>query len=358
MLIIALISLCVREGGRTLKDAHDEIREAVDFCRYYAAQGRVEFNEQGKNLTSPTGESNVYKLEPRGITLCISPWNFPIAIFTGQIVAALMAGNAVIAKPAEQTSITGQYIAKLMHKAGVPADTLNLIVGDGSVGAALCEHNDLSAIAFTGSNEVAHSINRTIAIKDGAITKLIAETGGQNAMIVDSSALTEQVVDDVILSAFGSAGQRCSAAEASLDQDVQSQGHFFAPVIYEIPALDFLETEIFGPVLHIIRFKSDEIDSVIDDINAQNFGLTFGVHSRIEGFIKKITTRIHCGNIYVNRGTIGAVVGVQPFGGRGLSGTGPKAGGPQYLYAFATEKVISTDTTAAGGNASLVMISE
>ncbi len=416
-----LISLCVREGGRTLKDAHDEIREAVDFCRYYAAQGRVEFNEKGTKLVSPTGENNVYKLEPRGITVCISPWNFPIAIFTGQIVAALMAGNAVIAKPAEQTSITGQYIAQLMHKAGVPVDVLNLVIGGGNIGAALCEHDVPNIITFTGSNEVAQNINRMLANKEGAISKLIAETGGQNAMIVDSSALSEQVVDDVILSAFGSAGQRCSAcrvlflqediadktiamlegalqeltlddpaylktdigpliddeakmriqqhktklagfgkkiAEAHLDHDLESQGHFFAPAIYEIPALDFLEAENFGPILHIIRFKSKEIDTLIDQINDQNFGLTFGIHSRIESFIQKCTTRINCGNIYVNRATIGAVVGVQPFGGRGLSGTGPKAGGPQYLKAFATEKVISTDTTAAGGNASLVMISE
>lgn len=416
-----LMSLCTREGGRTLKDAHDEIREAVDFCRYYAAQGRQDFNAGGMSLNSPTGETNVHMLQSRGIFVCISPWNFPLAIFTGQIVAALMAGNAVVAKPAEQTSITGRYIAKLMHRAGVPTDALNLIIGDGLVGSALSEHKDVAGVAFTGSTEVAQMINRTLAAKDGQIAKLIAETGGQNAMIVDSSALTEQVIDDVILSAFGAAGQRCSAcrilyvqedvadktiemlrgamaelnlanpnqlstdigplideealmnaqqhktkltgfgkkiAEVSLDQSLAQQGNFFAPVAYEIPALEFLDREIFGPVLHVIRFKSTEIDSVIDDINESGYGLTFGVHSRIESFIQKLTTRIKCGNIYVNRGTIGAIVGVQPFGGRGLSGTGPKAGGPHYLHAFATEKVISTDTTAAGGNASLVMISE
>jgi RHH-type proline utilization regulon transcriptional repressor/proline dehydrogenase/delta 1-pyrroline-5-carboxylate dehydrogenase len=416
-----LISLCVREGGRTLKDSHDEIREAVDFCRYYAAQGRKDFDEAGTLLTSPTGETNVYTLGSRGIFVCISPWNFPIAIFTGQIVAALMAGNAVIAKPAEQTSITGQYIAKLMHQSGVPADVLNLIIGDGVIGSALTEHKDVAGVAFTGSTEVAQKINRTLANKEGSIAKLIAETGGQNAMIVDSSALTEQVIDDVVQSAFGSAGQRCSAcrvlyiqedvanktiqmlegamaelklgnpkylstdigplideealmivqqhktklagfgkkiAEVPHDQTISQKGHFFAPSAYEIPGLDFLEKEVFGPVLHVIRFKSEEIDQLIDEINDNGYGLTFGIHSRIESFIEKLTSRIKCGNIYVNRGTTGAVVGVQPFGGRGLSGTGPKAGGPHYLHAFATEKVVSTDTTAAGGNASLVMISE
>jgi RHH-type proline utilization regulon transcriptional repressor/proline dehydrogenase/delta 1-pyrroline-5-carboxylate dehydrogenase len=308
-----------------------------------------------------------------------------------------------------------------MHQSGVPADVLNLIIGDGVIGSALTEHKDVAGVAFTGSTEVAQKINRTLANKEGSIAKLIAETGGQNAMIVDSSALTEQVIDDVVQSAFGSAGQRCSAcrvlyiqedvanktiqmlegamaelklgnpkylstdigplideealmivqqhktklagfgkkiAEVPHDQTISQKGHFFAPSAYEIPGLDFLEKEVFGPVLHVIRFKSEEIDQLIDEINDNGYGLTFGIHSRIESFIEKLTSRIKCGNIYVNRGTTGAVVGVQPFGGRGLSGTGPKAGGPHYLHAFATEKVVSTDTTAAGGNASLVMISE
>jgi RHH-type proline utilization regulon transcriptional repressor/proline dehydrogenase/delta 1-pyrroline-5-carboxylate dehydrogenase len=416
-----LISLCVREGGRTIKDAHHEIREAVDFCRYYAAQGRIDFDENGRMLTGPTGESNIYRLQPRGIFVCISPWNFPIAIYVGQIVASLMAGNAVVAKPAEQTSLIGYFVAKLIHRAGVPSEVLTLAIGDGDVGAALIEHPDVTGVAFTGSTNVAKNINCALANKEGPIAKLIAETGGQNAMIVDSSALTEQVIDDVVQSAFGSAGQRCSAcrvlylqedvadktimmlqgtmkeirlgdpenissdigplideeafrivqqhktklagfgrkvAETPLDKNLSTSGHFFAPIAYEIDGLEFLSEEIFGPVLHIIRFKSDEIDQVIDDINESGYGLTFGVHSRIESFIKKLTSRINCGNIYVNRSTIGAVVGVQPFGGRGLSGTGPKAGGPLYLHAFATEKIVSTDTTAAGGNASLVMISE
>lgn len=416
-----LISLCIREGGRTLKDARDEVREAVDFCRYYAMRGRRDFTDAGRALKSPTGETNQYFLKPRGIFVCISPWNFPIAIYTGQIVAALMAGNAVISKPAEQTSLIGFYITQLMHKAGIPPEVLTFMPGDGNVGAALVSEADVSGVAFTGSTDVAQSINRTLAGKDGSITKFIAETGGQNAMIVDSSALTEQVVDDVIQSAFGSAGQRCSAcrllylqediadktivmlqgaiqelkigdpsllstdigplideeslmlvqqhktrlggfgrriAEAPVDPEQTRYAHYFAPVAYEIDDLQFLRGEIFGPVLHIIRYKADEIDNIIDEINAQEYGLTFGVHSRIQSFIDKVVSRIKVGNVYVNRGTIGAVVGVQPFGGRGLSGTGPKAGGPQYLHAFASEQIISTDTTAAGGNASLVMIDE
>jgi len=402
-----LISLCVREGGRTLKDAHDEIREAVDFCRYYATRGRRDFFDLGRFLNSPTGETNQYFLKSRGVFVCISPWNFPIAIYTGQIVAALMAGNAVIAKPAEQTSLIGFYITKLMHEAGIPPEALTFIPGDGSVGASLVAHENVSGVAFTGSTEVAHSINITLAKKEGPIARLIAETGGQNAMIVDSSALTEQVVDDVIQSAFGSAGQRCSAcrllylqediadktivmlqgamqelkigdpallstdvgplineeavmlvqqhktrlggfgrkiAETPLDADLTRNANYFAPVAYEVDDLNFLNAEVFGPILHIIRYKAENIDQIIDNINAQGYGLTFGIHSRIQSFINKVTSRINVGNVYVNRGTIGAVVGVQPFGGRGLSGTGPKAGGPQYLHAFATEQIISTDT--------------
>ncbi len=416
-----LISLCCLEGGRTIKDALDEVREAVDFCRYYAMRGRRDFVEAGRNLKSPTGETNRYYLQSRGIFICISPWNFPIAIYTGQIAAALMAGNAVIAKPAEQTSLIGCFLAELMHRAGIPPEVLTFMPGDGSIGAALVQHPDVAGVAFTGSTEVAQSINRTLADKDGAIARLIAETGGQNAMIVDSSALTEQVVDDVLHSAFGSAGQRCSAcrllylqediadktilmlqgalqeltlgdpadlstdigplideeavmlvqqhktrlggfgrkiAEVPLDQEMTRNAHFFAPIIYEIDGLDYLTREVFGPVLHVIRYEAKDIDKVIDEINNTGYGLTFGIHSRIQSFIDKVTSRIRAGNVYVNRGTIGAVVGVQPFGGRGLSGTGPKAGGPQYLHAFATEKVISTNTTAAGGNASLVMIKE
>jgi RHH-type proline utilization regulon transcriptional repressor/proline dehydrogenase/delta 1-pyrroline-5-carboxylate dehydrogenase len=416
-----LMSLCGREGGRTLKDAADEVREAVDFCRYYAAQGRLDFNDNGRVLKGPTGEKNIYKMNGRGIFVCISPWNFPVAIYTGQIVAALMAGNAVIAKPAENTSLVGAYIAELIHKAGVPPEVFTFIPGNGQLGGALVAHNLVAGVAFTGSTAVAHSINKTLAEKEGPIARLIAETGGQNAMIVDSSALTEQVVDDVVRSAFGSAGQRCSAcrllyiqedvadktilmlqgaiqelkignpsdmttdigplideealmrvqhhktrlggfgrkiAEAPLDMEMKKLGHYFAPCAFEIDGLEFLRGEVFGPILHVICYKAGDIDHVIDDINATGYGLTFGVHSRIQTFIDKVVSRINVGNVYVNRGMTGAVVGVQPFGGRGLSGTGPKAGGPQYLRAFASEQVISIDTTAAGGNTSLVMLEE
>ena len=416
-----LISLCGREGGRTLKDAADEVREAVDFCRYYAVQGRTDFADGGRKLKGPTGEKNIYHLDARGIFVCISPWNFPIAIYTGQIVAALMAGNAVIAKPASPTCLTGAYVARLMHKAGIPPEVLTFMPGNGNIGADLVAHPDVIGVAFTGSTGVAHSINRTLAEKEGPIARLIAETGGQNAMIVDSSALTEQVVDDVVLSAFGSAGQRCSAcrllyiqedvadktilmlqgaihelkvgnpvhattdigplideealmhvqqhktklggfgrkiAEAPLDSEVKKMGHFFSPCAFEIDGLELLRGEVFGPILHVIRYKAEDIDTVIDDINETGYGLTFGIHSRIQGFIDKVIDRMKVGNVYVNRSTIGAVVGVQPFGGRGLSGTGPKAGGPQYLRSFSTERVVSTNTTAAGGNTSLVMLEE
>lgn len=418
---VELMSLCMREGGRTMKDAHDEVREAVDFCRYYASLGRTQFDAYGRYLTSPTGETNVYQLEGRGIFACISPWNFPLAIFTGQIVASLMAGNAVIAKPAEQTPLTGNFAVRLMHKAGVPVQTLTLLIGDGEIGASIVEHAALDGVAFTGSTGAAQSINRTLAAKNGKIARLVAETGGQNAMIVDSSALTEQVIDDVIHSAFGSAGQRCSACrilyvqedvadktilmlqgamqelkigdpvelktdigplideeayraanrhkvmldglgkkigQVPMFEELRNDGHYFAPLAYEIEHLDVLQGEVFAPILHVIRYNVAKIDDVINEINALDYGLTFGIHSRNENFISDITARIDAGNIYVNRGTIGAVVGVQPFGGRGLSGTGPKAGGPNYLSAFATEKVISTDTTAAGGNTSLVMLGE
>ena len=416
-----LISLCGREGGRTLKDSADEVREAVDFCRYYAAQGRIDFSSGTRKLKGPTGETNIYMLKSRGVFVCISPWNFPLAIYVGQIIAALMAGNSVVAKPAGLTSLVGHFAAKLMYEAGIPPEVLTFLPGNGQLGAALVQHNDVAGVVFTGSTQVAQSINQTLAAKDGPIARLIAETGGQNAMIVDSSALTEQVIDDVVLSAFGSAGQRCSAcrllyiqedvadktilmlqgamqqlaignpvdvatdigplideqalmlvqqhktrlggfgrkiAEAPLDMQLKQQGHFFAPVAYEIDSLDYLKGEVFGPILHVIRYKASEIDAVIDEINQTGYGLTFGIHSRIQSFIDKVVDRIDVGNVYVNRSTIGAVVGVQPFGGRGLSGTGPKAGGPQYLRAFATEKVVSTDTTAAGGNTSLVMMQE
>jgi RHH-type proline utilization regulon transcriptional repressor/proline dehydrogenase/delta 1-pyrroline-5-carboxylate dehydrogenase len=414
-----LMALCVREAGKTLDDALAEVREAVDFCRYYAARGRKDFARQ--TLPGPTGERNVLELSGRGVFVCISPWNFPLAIFTGQIAAALMAGNAVIAKPAEQTPLIAAKFTKLLLQAGLPADAFALGPGDGKIGAALVAHPDVAGVAFTGSTEVARLINRTLAAKDGPIVPLIAETGGQNAMVVDSSALPEQVIDDVILSAFGSTGQRCSAlrvlyvqedvadkmlhmlkgamalrkcgdpmdlatdsgpvideeareklrqhrrrleneakfiAEVPLDPAFANKGTFFAPCAFEIPDIGFLSGEVFGPVLHVIRFKSAEIDDVLRQINSTGYGLTLGVHSRIGSTLNRIAEDAHVGNAYINRSMIGAVVGVQPFGGHGLSGTGPKAGGPHYLARFANEKVISIDTARAGGNPALLSLEE
>lgn len=416
-----LMALIVREGGRTIPDALDEVREAVDFCRYYAVCGRKDFDENGLILPGPAGERNILRLESRGVFVCISPWNFPLAIFTGQIVAALMAGNAVLAKPAEQTPLTAMRAVQLMHKAGVPFSALALLPGDGRVGAALVDHPDVAGVAFTGSTETARMINRALAGNEGAIPVLIAETGGQNVLIADSSTLPEQVVDDVVRSAFGSAGQRCSAcrvlfvqediadkvldmlrgamaelrmgdpselsadigpvidadalavlqrhksrlegigrhiASVPMDEDLKRRGNFFAPVAYEIDDLKLLQREVFGPVLHVIRYDAAKTDAVFDAINATGYGLTFGVHTRIHSFAEEAAQRIRAGNVYVNRSMTGAVVGVQPFGGRGLSGTGPKAGGPHYLHRFATEKALSINTAAAGGNASLVMLGD
>ncbi len=416
-----LMALCIHEAGKTLNDALAEVREAVDFCRYYAARGREDFHENGRNLTAYTGESNKILLQGRGAFVCISPWNFPLAIFTGQVVAALMAGNSVIAKPAEQTPFTAQAAVYLMHKAGIPENVLQLVIGDGRVGEMLVQHKQVAGVAFTGSTAAAFAINRALAAKDGPIIPLIAETGGQNAMIADSSSLPEQVVDDVILSAFGSAGQRCSAcrilfvqdeiadktirmlrgamaelkvgnpqyyttdigplideealatlqrykstlegtakfvAEAPLPDNLKRQGHYFAPIAFEIEDISNLKQEVFGPALHIIRYAAKDIPKVIKSINESGFGLTFGFHTRIDAVAAKAIQDVKAGNIYINRSTIGAVVGVQPFGGQGLSGTGPKAGGPYYLHRFATEKTVSINTTAAGGNASLVMLEE
>jgi len=414
------LALLVREAGKTLSDAVAELREAVDFCRYYAARGRELFGDS-RLMQGPTGERNTHELIGRGVFVCISPWNFPLAICCGQIVAALMAGNAVAIKPAEQTPLVAAKMVSLMLQSGIPADAIALLTGDGNVGEMMVDHPDTAGVAFTGSTEVAWRINRTLAAKNGAIVPLIAETGGQNVMIVDSSALPEQVVDDVILSAFGSAGQRCSAlrvlclqediadkviamikgamqelvvgdpialktdvgpviddqalailgkhrsglrgsakiiAETPMDKMLEQKGTFFAPIAAEIAGIDVLEREVFGPVLHIVRYKKSQLGELIDDINATGYGLTFGLHSRLDGFIHDTVRRIDAGNIYVNRGMTGAVVGVQPFGGMGLSGTGPKAGGPYYLIRFATERVVSIDTTASGGNTTLVSLSE
>ncbi|NJC06374.1 RHH-type proline utilization regulon transcriptional repressor/proline dehydrogenase/delta 1-pyrroline-5-carboxylate dehydrogenase [Sphingomonas kaistensis] len=405
-------SLCIREAGKSLPDAVLEVREAVDFLRYYAAEGRR--LAQPVHLPGPTGELNELRHHGRGVWTCISPWNFPLAIFTGPVAAALAAGNSAIAKPAEQTPLIGALAVRLMHEAGIPADVVQLAVGNGRIGAALVSHRLTSGVAFTGSTAVARAINRSLAEREGPIVPLIAETGGQNAMIVDSSALPEQVTRDVVASAFQSAGQRCSAlrvlfvqddvadtmltmirgamealsigdprlpttdvgpvidgeAKASLDAHVAvlraagqvlaelplptNNGSFVAPVIAELPSLASLKDEHFGPILHVIRWKSGEIDKVIDQINATGFGLTLGLQSRIDTVAEHVARRARVGNLYINRNQIGAVVESQPFGGEGLSGTGPKAGGPHYVARFATERVTCIDTTAAGGNATLM----
>ena len=413
------IALCTREAGKTIPDGVAEVREAVDFLRYYAAQAREQFKVE--QLPGPTGESNTLQLSGRGVFVCISPWNFPLAIFVGQAAAALAAGNAVIAKPAEQTNLVGYYAVQLLHEAGIPKEVLQFVPGDGAtVGAKLTSDPRVAGVAFTGSTDTARAINRALAARDAPIAVLIAETGGQNALIGDSSALPEQLVKDAISSAFTSAGQRCSAARVLYVQDdiadkvitmlagamaelqvgdpallatdvgpvidadalemlrehaermdrearlvhavamddATAHGSFFAPRAYEIASLDVLEKEIFGPMLHVLRWKANQLDAVIDAINATGFGLTLGIHSRIDATVEKIASRVHVGNCYVNRNQIGAVVGVQPFGGHGLSGTGPKAGGPHYLPRFATEKTITINTTAAGGNASLLTLGE
>jgi len=412
------VAVLCREAGKTLPDAIAEIREAVDFLRYYAQRARLDF-ARPTPLPGPTGESNELVLRGRGVFACISPWNFPLAITTGQIAAALAAGNCVIAKPAEQTPLVAMQAVEALHAAGVPVGALQLLPGDGAtVGARLSSDPRIAGVAFTGSNETAAAIHRALAHRGGAIPVLIAETGGQNAMIVDSSALPEQVVNDAVLSAFGSAGQRCSALRilcvqeeiadrvetllagamdelrmgdpALLDTDIGpvidseararleahiagiratapwshqvaltatlSQGQYVAPTAVEIRAISDLTGEVFGPVLHVLRWRADELDALIDAINATGFGLTLGIHTRIDSTIQRIRARARVGNLYVNRNMIGAVVGVQPFGGCGLSGTGPKAGGPHYLHRFATEQTVTVNTAAVGGNASLLTL--
>jgi len=416
----ALMALAVHEAGKTLPDAIAEVREAADFCRYYAARARDAFAGPRK-LQGPTGEDDLLSLGGRGTFACISPWNFPLAIFTGQVSAALAAGNAVIAKPAEQTPLIAARAVQLLREAGVPPDVLHLLPGDGgTVGGRLTADERIAGVAFTGSTDTAKLINRSLAERSGPIVPLIAETGGQNAMIVDSSALPEQVTADVLASAFQSAGQRCSALRvlflqddiadrtiemirgaamllkvgqpALLATDVgpmidadavamltkhaarmdregtrlfevplgadTAAGTFFAPRAYEIDGLGRLTGEVFGPILHVIRYEAARLDQVLEAIEATGFALTLGIHTRIEETAAHITRRLRIGNTYINRNIIGAVVGVQPFGGHGLSGTGPKAGGPHYLPRFAVERSVSINTTAAGGNTSLVSMDE
>jgi RHH-type transcriptional regulator, proline utilization regulon repressor / proline dehydrogenase / delta 1-pyrroline-5-carboxylate dehydrogenase len=404
--------LLVKEAHKTLGDCVAEVREAVDFCRYYAEQAQARLADQA--LPGPTGESNRLRLHGRGVFVCISPWNFPLAIFAGQVVAALVAGNSVAAKPAEQTPLVAQRFVALLHEAGVPADALQLLHGLGeTVGAALVAHPLTAGVCFTGSTQVAKIINRTLAAKDGPIVPLIAETGGLNAMVVDSTALPEQVIDAVVQSAFRSAGQRCSAlrllcvhesiadgvihmlqgalaelnvgdpallatdvgpliddeAFAGIQRHVQrlrgeakllgetqltsTCPRLIAPVAFEIPRIADLKNEIFGPVLHVVRWGGDVMD-VVRQINALGYGLTLGVQTRIDSRAQRIADAARIGNVYVNRNMIGAVVGVQPFGGEGLSGTGPKAGGPHYLYRFCAEQTVTVNTAAAGGNAELL----
>jgi len=415
-----LMALCVREAGKSIPDAVSEVREAVDYLRYYAERAEEDFGKP-KAMPGPTGESNELWLQGRGVFVCISPWNFPLAIFTGQVAAALAAGNAVLTKPAEQTSLIGAQAVRLMHEAGIPGGVLNFIPGRGSVvGQHAVADARIAGVAFTGSTETAKTIHKTLADRDGIIPVLIAETGGQNCMLVDSSALAEQVVLDVVASAFNSAGQRCSALRvlfvqeeiadrvvevlsgymdelkigdpAFLDTDVgpvidkaakqqldehkawirtqgkvvkelapppeYPHGTYVTPMAVELPDLSILKREVFGPVLHIIRFKASELDHVIDSINATGYGLTLGIHSRIDSQAQYIQKRIRVGNVYINRNMIGAVVGVQPFGGQGLSGTGPKAGGPHYMLRFATERTVTINTAAVGGNASLLSLKE
>lgn len=415
-----LMGLLILEAGKTWSDALAEVREAIDFCRYYAIRA-VELMAEPLDLKGYTGETNQLTLHGRGIALCISPWNFPLAIFTGQVVAALVTGNTVIAKPAEQTPLIGAFAVELMHQAGIPQPVIQLLPGSGKeVGGRLVADKRIKAVLFTGSTQTANLINQTLANRGGEIIPLIAETGGQNTMLVDSSALLEQVVNDVVVSAFGSAGQRCSALRVVYVQDevyerfvellqgamaeltigdpqwlntdigpvIDSQalanlqqhviklsqtnpiiyqsvlppecnnGYFMPPTAIAIDSIHVLEKEVFGPILHVIRFKWSNLDTIIDDINNTGFGLTLGIHSRINDRVDYIQQRVHVGNCYVNRNMIGAVVGLQPFGGEGLSGTGPKAGGPHYLQRLCLERTVTVDTTAAGGNASLMVLPE
>jgi RHH-type proline utilization regulon transcriptional repressor/proline dehydrogenase/delta 1-pyrroline-5-carboxylate dehydrogenase len=405
-------ALLVKEAHKTLGDCVAEVREAVDFCRYYADQAESRLADQP--LPGPTGESNLLRLHGRGVFVCISPWNFPLAIFAGQVVAALVAGNTVAAKPAEQTPAVARRFVALLHEVGVPQDAVQCLHGLGeTVGAALVAHPHTAGVCFTGSTQVARLINRALAAKDGPIVPLIAETGGLNAMIVDSTALPEQVIDAVVQSGFRSAGQRCSAlrllcvhasiadgviemlrgalaelrvddpallatdvgpviddeaftgigrhvqrlrGEARLLGETPVSSNFprlVAPVAFEVGRIADLREEIFGPVLHVVRWEGD-IDGVVDEVNKLGYGLTLGVQTRIDSRAQRIADRARVGNVYVNRNMIGAVVGVQPFGGEGLSGTGPKAGGPHYLYRFCGEQTVTINTAAAGGNAELL----
>ena len=412
-----LIALLQMEGGKTIDDCVSEVREAADYCRYYASEARRALVPIA--MPGPTGESNELRVRGRGVFICISPWNFPLAIFTGQIAGALAAGNSVVAKPAEQTPLIAFEAVKMFHAAGVPLGALQLVLGDGKVGEMLTTDRRVAGVAFTGSTEVARAINRALAAKDGPVPPLIAETGGINPMIVDATALPEQVTDDVITSAFRSAGQRCSALQLlcvqddiadrvfemvagaarelklgdprdpathigpvidteakeklerwiaraeqrgavlfQLDSNMPAHGTYVAPAIIELNSARELKEEVFGPVLHVVRWHENELDRLLDDIAANGTALTLGIQSRIDATVVRVTRRLWHGNVYVNRNMIGAVVGSQPFGGSGLSGTGPKAGGPHYLPRFALEQTVTVNTAASGGNATLLSENE
>jgi RHH-type proline utilization regulon transcriptional repressor/proline dehydrogenase/delta 1-pyrroline-5-carboxylate dehydrogenase len=409
-----LAALCVLEAGKTWPDAIAEVREAIDFCRYYALLAEKECDGQAL-LEGPAGEANSIELHGRGVFACISPWNFPLAIFTGQVCAALAAGNAVVAKPAEQTPLIAAEAVRLFHRAGLAPDLLHLVPGRGeTTGAAIVGHARLAGVAFTGGTDTARTINRTLALRDGPIVPFIAETGGLNAMFVDTTAQREQVIDDVLLSAFGSAGQRCSALrilflpEETADQLIEDiagamatlivgdsqdfstdigpvidgeakdglERHFaslqaagnpvrrfdvrgaspllFAPVLTEIKLDDLPDREVFGPILHVVRYRRNELEAVAAALARKGYGLTLGIHSRLDTFAERVRRLVPAGNTYINRSMIGAVVGVQPFGGEGLSGTGPKAGGPFAIYRYAVERAVSNNIAARGGDPALL----
>ena len=411
-----LIAVLAREAGKTLPDAIAEVREAADFCRYYAHLAQQQFDAP-EVLAGPAGERNSLRLQGRGVFVCISPWNFPLAIFTGQIAAALAAGNAVLAKPAEQTPLIAAEAVRLYHAAGLDPRLLALLPGRGeSVGAALVGHAGCDGVAFTGGTDTAWKINQTLAARQGPIVPFIAETGGLNGMFVDTTAQREQVIDDVVVSALGSAGQRCSAlrllflprdtadgliegisgamdtlvigdpsdpstdvgpvideeARQALEAHLErlrregkvlhrltpppglDGGVFFGPVLAEIPSAGFLEKEVFGPILHVVRYDPEHLREAAGQLAARRYGLTLGVHSRIEAFAEEVAALVPAGNLYVNRSMIGAVVGVQPFGGEGLSGTGPKAGGPHALLRYAVERAVSVNIAAQGGDPTLL----
>ena len=408
------MAICVQEAFKTIGDAIGEVREAADFCRYYAQQARARLNPI--ELPGPTGERNMLHSEGRGVWATIAPWNFPLAIFLGQTAAALVTGNTVVAKPAPQTPAIAARAVALAHEAGVPMDALILVPGGPEVGAALTADVRIQGVAFTGSTGTAKTIARALlADDDRAIVPLIAETGGINAMIVDSTALPEQVVADVVASSFRSAGQRCSALRLLLVQadvadtviamlkgametltigapgdpatdvgpvidraaydwlmtyrtqaadrilktvPVPSDGLFVPPTLVRLDRIEDLTQEYFGPILHVATWEAGQLSETIARVNAKGYGLTMGLHSRIARSAEVVEAEARVGNLYINRSMIGAVVGSQPFGGEGLSGTGPKAGGPHYLYRFCAERSVSVDTTSAGGNATLLSLDE